>query len=189
MRETRPTLTRMYTSQDWIRRVVTLSLPQLLQRTVYSHHCHSVTEMPAICTQKSIARRTTFACNYPEGGLLECITVSKETEDQFKDIGKICRVKISKEKKVVTYSTDLEVCVEADADIARLDLLSRITMTECCKELESRLKEFKPLPTLTDRLHIPLPVDLKKIPSGIYFKKTVILRRMSDIEEKVLLTY
>ena len=81
------------------------------------------------------------------------------------------------------------VCVEADADIAYFNLLSRITMTECRKELKSQLEEFKPLPTLADCLHIPPLIDLKEMPLGIYFKKTAILRRMSDVKEKVLLAY
>ena len=105
--------------------------------------------MPATRTQKSIAHRTTFTCNYPEGGLLERITVSKETKDQFKNVGKTHHVKTTKKKKVVTYPVDPEICTEANADIARLDLLLRIIMTERHKEFESWL-EFKSLPTLVN---------------------------------------
>ena len=93
--------------------------------------------MPASHTQKSLAHCTTFTCNYPESGLLKRITVSKETEAKFTDTGKIHQVKISKEKKVVTYIVDSEICTEANADITCLNLLSRITMTECYKELKS----------------------------------------------------
>ena len=93
--------------------------------------------MPASYTQKSIAYYTTFTCNYSKGGFLKRLTVSKETEAQFKNTGKTCWVKIPKEKKVVIYLGDSEVCIEANADIAHLDLLSRITITKYCKELKS----------------------------------------------------
>ena len=69
--------------------------------------------------------------------MLKRITVSKETKAKFTDTGKTHWVKVSKEKKVITYATDSEVCAKANANITHLDLLSRITMTEHCKKLKS----------------------------------------------------
>ena len=82
-----------------------------------------------------------------------------------------------------------EICAEADANIACLDLLFRITMTECCKELKSHLKKLKPLLTLTNQLCILPPLNLKEMPKGIYFKKITILYHTSNINKKVLLVH
>ena len=121
--------------------------------------------------------------------MLKYITVSKETEASFTNTGKTYQVKVLKKKKVVTYTTDPEVYAKANANITCLDLLSRITITKHCKELEFQLKEFKPLLTLQNCLHIPLSIDFKEIPESIYFKKTTILYHMSNINKKVLLTH
>ena len=127
--------------------------------------------------------------NYPEDRLLKYITVFKETKVIFKNTGKTCWVKVSKEKKVIIYAADSEIYTKADVNIACFNFLLRITITECYKKLELRLKELKSLLTLQNYLYTLLSFDLKKIPSDIYFKKTTILYWTSNIDKKILLAY
>lgn len=138
--------------------------------------CHFV--LPAMPKVQNKNSRVVTAKDEPRG-LIERISISKETRDRYKDVCKRRPAYKPKREVVKTHAADPEIMRQGDEDIARLGLLSRL-LTEK-RKLEDRISNPPPL---IERLATPPPVFVPPpvvIPKDAFFKKEYINRRVQEV--------
>lgn len=130
--------------------------------------------MPKVQNKNS---RVVAAKDEPRG-LIERISISKETRERYKDVCKRRPTYKPKREVVKTHAADPEIVKQGDEDLARMGLLSRLVTEK--RRLEDRISN--PLP-LIERLKTPPPVFIPPpvvIPEKAFFKKEHINRRIQE---------
>lgn len=123
--------------------------------------------------------------------MLERIDLRPETIAQFADTCKQKRVKVPKEKPVVTHTADPDVCDDADQDILRKRLEHEVfadsRRREHKAELLARLSD--PKPTLSERITDITVANYHEPPKDKFFGKTAILARIEDFKPQARVAF